>query len=68
MLICGHAFVGESRYFNTERRLRSVTGTGSWFTEFRARNFKGMEFIFQILKLFLYRIFIAMWEGAFPHV
>jgi hypothetical protein len=31
-----YVFDGESRYFNTEKRLQSVADTSSWFTEFLA--------------------------------
>jgi hypothetical protein len=52
MLIAGRAFDGASVYYNTERNLRSVAGNASWFTEFRPRNFIGMEFIFRLLRFF----------------
>jgi hypothetical protein len=51
MRLSRQAFDVESRYFHTEKRLQPVAGIASWFAEFKARNFIGLDIIFQLLKL-----------------
>jgi hypothetical protein len=51
MLLTVRAFDGAQHYYNTELKLRSVAGSGFWFTEFLPQRFTALTFVFRLLKL-----------------
>jgi hypothetical protein len=66
MLVNGRTFDAATRYYDPNRALQSVAGTGYWFAEFQPMNFIGLGFMFRILD-YLFAVDICCHvSGAYP--
>jgi hypothetical protein len=66
MRVNGLIFDAATRFYNTNRALQSVAGSGYWFAEFQPVNFVGLSVMFRLLE-FLFNLDICCHvSGAYP--